>query len=171
MGIAFLSLVLAATPEVLCIGDSVAQGWAKYAHFQGPSENCRSSVYGLEHLSEWQQDKRWKVVIFNFGLWDIKEGVSLDEYRSNLRKIIHGLNAERIFFCTTTPGRKGDWKGREPEKVIEYNNTALEVMRAEKIPVIDLHALMMAHREWWTDIHYSEDGSKAMAKTVMAAIR
>jgi lysophospholipase L1-like esterase len=154
---------------VLCIGDSITHGWAEYTPWTCPRDNCRSTRYVLAHLHEWQGGKRWDVVIFNCGLHDIREGVPIDEYKSNLKAIIQRLRprADRIYFCNTTPGRKHEWRGWDPEKIDKYNIAALEVMRAEKIPVIDLYGFCMAHREGWKeDFHYTPQGYADMAKYV-----
>src|SRR5262249_5478968 len=120
MSIAFLSLVLGITPNTLCIGDSITQGWVRYTDWQRPSENCRSSRYFLEKLDQWQQGKHWSVIIFNCGIHDIQNGVPIEEYKANLHAIIHRLHADRIYFCNSTPGREHEVHGVEPEKIDQY---------------------------------------------------
>lgn len=155
---------------VLCLGDSITHGWSEYGNWPTPQENCRSTRYFLAHLDQWGSGR---VVIFNAGLWDIKENVPLDEYRENLRAIIHKVRGERIYFCTTTPDRTVDDSGKKTQRVMAYNRAAHEVMASEHIAVIDLYGPCMAHRDWWLDdkVHYTPQGYQAMAKIVAEAIR
>lgn len=171
MGFAFLSLVLCTTPNTLCIGDSITHGWAKHVKWDIPRDNCGSSRKFLERLDQWQQGKHWDTIIFNCGIHDIYTHVPLEEYTANLHTIIHRLHADHIYFCNITPGRVHEVRGVEPEKVKRYNDAALEVMRAEKIRVIDIYGPTMAHPEWWNhDIHYTADGYAHMAEIVQRAI-
>jgi lysophospholipase L1-like esterase len=174
MNLAFLFLILAGSPDILAIGDSITHGWAEYTSWACPRDNCRSTVYTLTHLHEWQGGKHWRTIVFNCGLHDIREGVPVAEYKSNLRAIISRLRprTDRLYFCNTTPGRKHEWRGWEPEKIDAYNEAALEVMRTEHVPVIDLYGPAMAHREWWKeDVHYTPQGYAQMAKIVADAIQ
>jgi lysophospholipase L1-like esterase len=176
MGIAFLWLVLctAPTPEILCIGDSITHGWARQIEWECPHENCGSSRKVVERVAEWQEGKHWNTIVFNCGIHDVMKGVPIEEYKANLRTIIHRLHADRIFFCNTTPGRNEEPHGVEPEKIDRYNAAAMEVMRAEKVPVIDIYGPAMAHREWWRensrDVHYTPEGYAKMAEIVQKAI-
>jgi len=161
-------------PDVLCIGDSIRYGYARHLPCESPKENCRSTRYALAHLSEWTKNRRYGVIVFNFGIWDAKEPrTPIDEYKRNLKLIIDQLKADRLYFCSTTPGRDGEEEGVTPEVVEEYNRAALEVMRERGIKVIDLYALCMQHREWWRrhDVHYTEEGFTQMAEYIKHAIR
>jgi lysophospholipase L1-like esterase len=172
MSIAFLSVLLGITPNTLCIGDSITHGWARYAKWECPHENCESSRKFLACLDKWQQGKHWNTIVFNCGIHDIWKGVSVEEYKANLHTIIHRLNADHIYFCNTTPGRKQEPRGVEPEKVEQYNAAAMEVMQEEKIPVIDMYGPAMVHREWWRrDLHYTPEGYAKMAEIVQRAIQ
>jgi len=174
MSIAFLPLILCTTPNILCIGDSITHGWARQVEWNCPHENCGSSRKFLERLETWQEGKRWNTIVFNCGIHDIYNGVPVEEYKANLRTIIHRLHADRVYFCNITPGRKDEVHGVEPEKVDRYNAAALEVMRVEKIPVIDMYGPAMEHREWWRpnphDLHYTSEGYAKMAEIVQRAI-
>ncbi len=102
-------------PRVLLIGDSITMGYTqplrerlkKLANIQHPTENCSSSRRIVEHLEQYLGDKPWDVIQFNCGIHDItylneagkvaspadggKVQVPLDEYRSNLEKIVDRL--------------------------------------------------------------------------------
>jgi lysophospholipase L1-like esterase len=168
------ALITDSIAPVLCLGDSICGGWSKYIACETPSVNCQSTPYALAHLVEWTHGKRYDAIVFNFGLWDIKQHVSIEEYKRNLGLIIDCLKADRIYFCTTTPGREGEDKGRTPQKVEEYNRAALEVMRARGVKIIDLHALCLKHHQpgddWRVGIHYSEEGYQQMAHYIKHVI-
>jgi hypothetical protein len=161
-------------PDVLCIGDSIRYGYARHLPYESPHENCRSTRYALEQLPKWTRNRRYDAIVFNFGIWDAKEPrTPLDEYKRNLNLIINRLNADRLYFCTTTPGRVAEGEGVTPEVVERYNAAALEVMSERGVKVIDLHALCMKHPEWWKsahNVHYTEEGYKQMAEYVKRAI-
>src|SRR5262249_18526718 len=152
------------------LGDSSSVGSAWYSNWDRPYENCKASRYFLERLDTWKQGKHWKTIIFNCGIHDIYIGVPIEEYKANLRTIIHRLHADHIYFCNTTPGRPEEPRAK-PDTIDRYNAAALEVMRAEKIRVIDLYGPAMAHREWWKkDLHYTPEGYSNMAKIVSEAV-
>jgi hypothetical protein len=156
--------------DLLCIGDSVRIGWAKYLACEQPKGNCRWSGNVKEHLAEWTRGRHFKDIVFNAGLWDVKKRVPLEDYKRNLNGIIDHLDAERLYFCTITPGRKGT--GWEPVMVDEYNRAALEVMQERGVNVIDLYTLAMSHREWWQDdVHYTEAGYMEMARYIEQVIK
>jgi hypothetical protein len=160
-------------PDVLCIGDSITHGWAKHTTWACPRDNCRSTRYGLIHLSDWTRGRRYGAIVFNFGIWDVKTpGTPIDLYKRNLNLIIDQLKADKLFFCTTTPGRANEAEGVTPEVVERYNRAALEVMRERGVKVVDLHALCLTHREWWNpqNVHYTDQGYKQMAEYIKQAV-
>src|SRR5262249_46137615 len=157
--------------NILCIGDSITHGWAPYARWECPLDNCGSSRECLQGLDTWQQGKHWNTIVFNCGIHDILKGVSVGEYKANLHRIIHRLTADHIYFCNSTPGREHEKHGVDMEKIDQYNAAAMEVMRDEKVPVIDIYHPMMAHREWWRhDVHYMPQGYAKMAEIVQKAV-
>jgi lysophospholipase L1-like esterase len=148
-------------------------GWAAHLACEQPRENCRSTRYAMAHLSEWTKNRHYDVIVFNFGIWDAKQPrTPLDEYKRNLNSIIDCLRADRLYFCTTTPGRVNERHEVSLQDVERYNRAALEVMRERGVKVIDLHALCLKHREWWypENVHYTDEGYKQMAEYVKRAI-
>jgi acyl-CoA thioesterase-1 len=152
----------AAALLILCLGDSIRIGWAAYLPCTQPKENCQYSRYGVEHLDEWTGHKHYRTVVFNFGLHDLKHHVAPEEYRHNLRTILQGIDAERVFFCTSTDGTfyGGD--------ISTYNRVAREVMAERGVKIIDLYTFTLNHPEWKKadGIHFTEEGYRAMAKYV-----
>lgn len=159
--------------DVFVIGDSIAGCWAKYAKAKTAPENCKSSRYALRRVDKWQT-RRHSIVIFNCGLWDAKQNTPVAEYRDNLRKIIARLQADKVYFCTTTPGRdEVTVVGWESEKINALNEAAIGVCHELNVPIIDLHALCLAHPEWWipNDVHYFDPGYAAMAREVTRTLQ
>ena len=65
--------------ELLCLGDSIRIGWAAHLPCTQPKENCQYSRYALEHLDEWTGRRHYHIIVFNFGLHDIRKHISLAE--------------------------------------------------------------------------------------------
>jgi len=157
--------------DLLAIGDSIRIGWARYLKCEQPADNCGDTRNGVRSIERWTGGRHWRTVVLNFGLHDIHHNVPLDEYCRNLAEIIHHIHADRIYFCTTTPGRENNWLGRTPENVEKYNCAARWVMAREHVQIIDLYTLADQHREWWRpDVHYTDQGYAGLANYVKRAI-
>lgn len=188
-------------PKVLVIGDSISIGYmaflpelvsgtAEVVHNPG---NAQHTGFGLAHLDAWLGDTKWDVIHFNFGLHDLKyvdddgknakstaEGhiqVPLDQYRKNLEKIVERLKktGAALIFATTTPVPKELTNAiRHSDDVPRYNEVALEVMAREKVAVNDLFACIAPKVDTLQkpkDVHFTQDGSKALADEVARVIR
>jgi len=187
-------------PRVLIIGDSISHGYtpivsamlkgkAVIVHAPGNNE---STARGLERLDAWLGTSKWDVIHFNWGLHDMKyidaqtrmtaidkgkQWVPVEQYEPNLRTLVQRLKktGAKLIWCTTTPVPEGVF-GRVPGNEVVYNAAALRVMRAEGVPVNDLHATVgsPAHRLAMggkpKDVHYTDAGSKALAVEVVKAI-
>jgi acyl-CoA thioesterase-1 len=187
-----------ALPRVLLIGDSISIGYtlpvrallAGVANVHRPAANCSSTRHGLANLDKWLGAGKWDAIHFNFGLHDcfIEDGkhpVPPAEYERNLHEIVERLRAAaaHLVWATTTPiageqllrprDRKPvhDFYARD---IAEYNAIAGRVMRQEHIPIDDLYAYAAPRlREWQraNDVHFTAEGSQALAREVAASIR
>jgi hypothetical protein len=171
------SLARAGGCDVLYLGDSIRLGCEKHMHCESPGdENCASTRHMLAGLDRWVGVHRWPVVIFNCGLHDVDltYRVSVNEYEENLRKIVARLraHADRLYFCTTTPGNAADPQGRTDDLVRAYNATAVKVMIECNVPVVDLYSLAVRHPEWKRSdgIHYTDEGYRALATKITESI-
>ncbi|HNX36473.1 MAG TPA: DUF1080 domain-containing protein [Kiritimatiellia bacterium] len=187
-------------PRVLLIGDSISIGYTPFVkaalsnrmeivHAPGNNE---STVRGLERLDAWLGTGRWDVVHFNWGLHDMKyidgqtklvpvekgtQWVPVEQYEPNLRTLVQRLKktGAKLVWCATTPVPEGA-VGRVPGNEEAYNAAALRVMRAEGVPVNDLHAFIGSPEKRLAlggkpkDVHYTDAGSKALAAEVVKAI-
>lgn len=185
-------------PRVLLIGDSITMGYTQpirvllrnKANVQHPTENCGPSRRIVEHLDEYLGDKSWDVIQFNCGIHDLthldaggkvsspgdggKVQVTLDEYRSNLERIVSRLQktGAQLIWCTTTPLHNPP-AFRRPEDVERYNEAAKKVMAKHKVQINDLNRDVIGHSEpMWTQdgVHFTANGYAELAKFVAPMI-
>lgn len=184
-------------PRVLIIGD---HGWGERSgpEASGYTEAVRELMKGkasvirspdsgatttkaLANLDNWLGKERWDVIYFSFGLHDLKmdrngrHAVALDDYVSQLEKIIRQLKSTRasLVWATATPVPP-DMDRRKPEDVIRYNAAAREVIDRNGIPTIDLYNIALPHLAQWQlpgSPHFSKQGAKELAQHVATAIQ
>ncbi len=187
-------------PRVLLIGDSISIGYtlavrellAGKANVHRPQTNCGPTTNGLKNLDAWLGDGKWDVIHFNWGLHDLKyvgskgevladvgaEGslqqVPIAEYEANLKTLVERLKktGAKLVWCATTPVPAGA-KGRVPGDEVKYNEAAARVMQEAGIPTDDLYAFALpklAKIQNKADVHYTQQGSRQLAKAVVEAI-
>lgn len=166
------------------------------ANVHRPPVNCGPTTRGLEQLDSWLAlggaEKKWDVIHFNWGLHDLKyigpksdrlvpverEGsrqqVPPDAYRENLRQLVLRLKKTkaRLIWRNTTPVPKGA-RGRVPGDAAKYNAIAADIMKEEGVETHDLHSFALknaAQIQRKADVHYTGEGSKALAREVVKAI-
>lgn len=182
--------LLAQTPPVLIIGDSISIGYtppltellkgkAAVKHHEG---NAAHTNNGVAKLDEWLGTEKWKVITFNFGLHDLKimddgkHQVSLEQYEKNLDAIAGRLKktGARLLFVTTTPVPEGKLSPlRKPGDEVAFNAAALRVMKKQKIKIVDLYAYAkprLATIQTPANVHFTKEGSAQLAAVVGAAI-
>jgi len=189
-------------PKAVLIGDSIRMGYQPHVAKQlegqvevwGPAENCRHSLWALEHFQSWVADQQPDVLHFNFGIHDVglmadgKPQILLDQYCVSLERFIaraRALGDVSLIWATTTPiytpedgvPMIGQWT--KVEAIDEYNRAALEIVRREGIPVNDLHQLILDHdytRCLTTDgVHMAKLGNElcidAVSQAILAALK
>ena len=186
-----------ALPNVLLIGDSISIGYtvptrdelAGEANLFRIPTNGGPTTKGLKNLDNWLGDRKWDVIHVNWGLHDLKymnengarvspeEGtiqVPPEEYSKNLGELFDRLQktGAKLIWATTTPVPEGA-SGRVADDSIRYNKLAAEVLQDRPVAVDDLHAYALQHPELQRkkDVHFTNDGSKALAKVVAEEIR
>lgn len=188
-----------ALPKVLLIGDSISIGYtlgvrkslAGEANVWRPAVNCGPTTRGIEMLDQWLGDIDWDVIHFNFGLHDLKHigkngqladlrnskgiQVPIDQYAENLRQIATQLKATgaTVIWRETTPVPEGA-KGRVPADAVRYNAAAAEVI--EQVGGIETDPMFQFATEKLSlqrpaDVHYTAEGSTALADHVADVIR
>lgn len=159
-------------PQVLFLGDPVQRTIVQAAarelkekiNIHIPSATVNDSGAALARLDELLKDRPWDIIYFNFGIGDLfykdpatreirimnKEagGVRVStpaEYEKNLNAVVLRLKATnaRLIWGSTTPlVNSSGLFDADSEK--EYNAIAARVMAKHQIPVLDLHAHILA---------------------------
>ena len=188
-------------PNVLLIGDSISIGYTVDVRKQLASRadvfriptNARDSAYGLDQLAGWLGSRKWEVIHFNWGLWDIcyrhpessvqghRDKVngtltaSPADYRKNLERIVALLQTTeaKLIWGTTTPVPDEE-AGRFVGDEVKYNQIAAEIMAAHRIIVDDLHSLALRRlpeiQKAIGDVHFTPAGYAYLAHQVALSI-
>lgn len=191
---------VAGLPRVLLIGDSISIGYTLpvralmkgKANVHRPKTNCGPTIRGLTGIGDWLGDKKWAVIHFNWGLHDLKymgsknenladpkassshQQVPPAEYEKNLRTLVGRLKktGAKLIWCSTTPVPEGAG-GRVVGDSAKYNAIAAKVMADNNIPTDDLYAFAkprLKEIQKPANVHFSPEGSEALAKEVVASI-
>ena len=188
-------------PNVLILGDSISIGYTRQvrrglegkANVIRPKANCGDTPRGLAKIDAWLGDKKWDVIHFNWGLWDlcyrhpesktqgrrdkVKGTIStpLPEYEKNIEKLVVRLKktGATLIWASTTMVPEGE-AGRVVGDDIKYNAAAARVMKKHGVLINDLHAASSAFApEMFTkpgDVHFKTTGSEKLAAQVVAVI-
>lgn len=178
-------------PRVLLIGDSISIGYTLFvrellkdaANVHRIPENGGPTRNGVEKIGPWLGGGNWDVIHFNFGLHDIRRldggqwQVPMDAYESNLRRIVERMKktGAKLIFATTTPVPQGKLSPpRVPGDEITFNEIAARVMRENGVELNDLHSFSRTQLAAWqvpANVHFHEEGSRALAGEVARVIR
>jgi len=196
-----------ALPDVLILGDSISIGYTRpvreklhgkanvYRPMLGPKrpDNCGDTVKGLQKIDAWLGDRKWGVIHFNWGLWDLcyrnpesknqghrdkvngKLAVSQEEYEKNLEKLVARLKATgaTLVWANTTVVPEGE-DGRFVGDDAKYNAVAAKVMGRNGVITDDLFATTKGFAGKYSlapgDVHYTPEGYDKLATQVSATI-
>jgi len=188
-------------PRVLIIGDSISIGYTPYvksflrglaavSHNPG---NAGDTWRGLKNLDKWLGGKKWDLIHFNWGLWDLawrkptpkglrgldkKNGKltsTLEQYTRNLRILTARLRATgaRLVWAATTPVPPGE-PGRFQGDAAKYNQAAARIMKEQGIPTDDLFSLVKTWKENLYikkgNVHYRPEGYERLGLQVARKI-
>ena len=188
-------------PRVLLIGDSISIAYtvdvrrrlAGKANVHRIPGNARTAEYGSKNLEKWLGDKKWDVIHFNWGLWDIchrhpgakNQGnrdkingtrmATPEEYRENMKKnlMILSKTGAKLIWCNTTPVPEGE-AGRIVGEELKYNAITAEIIKDYDVTTNDLHSHALkklpdiAARPG--DVHFNKDGSAWLAEKIAEEI-
>ena len=148
-----------------------------------PDDNCRFSKYTLRGvLYEWANDIEGSdVVHWNNGLWDMcdfGDGAfsTKEEYVTNITRIAKVLKskAKTVIFATTTPILEGN-PYDDNDRIIEYNNLIVPVLKDMGVLINDLHSLVNSDVNKYIrhddKLHLSEAGIDVCAEKVAQVVR
>ncbi len=171
----------------------VRQALAGRAEVWGPETNGSHTVNVLAHLHDWIVRRRPDVLHLNAGLHDLKTATTAlreqivppDHYRRNVELLLRIARTRcgRVIWATTTPVREDLHNARRladgsflryQQDVEVYNEIAVRAASAAGAEVNDLHAVALAAglEDIQKDdgVHFTEDGSRLLAKAVCDAI-
>ena len=119
---------------------------------------------------------------FQLGLHDLKimpdgtRQVPVDAYRKNLRELVSRLKATgaRLIWASTTPVPEGKLSPpRASADVLVYNAIAKTIMQENQIATDDLYNFalpQLSKIQRRENVHFTPEGSDALAKEVAASI-
>ena len=181
--------------KVVLIGDSIRMGYQPlvvtnlqgWAEVWGPSENCRHSLWALEHFNQWVAGQRPDILHFNFGIHDAEltqdghSQIVIEQYRLCLQRFIKRAEQLhiRLIWATTTPryqvpegNSPGQWL--KMTRIDDYNAAALQIVRSCQIAVNDLHKAITDNdyvQCLQSDgCHMSDFGNKVLADAVVKSV-
>ncbi|MBS0210155.1 MAG: subclass B3 metallo-beta-lactamase [Planctomycetes bacterium] len=170
-------------PRVLLIGDSISRGYtlparkalAGVANVHRAPENCGPTANGLKKLNIWLGDARWDVVHFNFGIHD--RNTKLADYEARLTELVEKLkqSGAKLIWASTTPCPAQTKDGPDlPQKIVERNQVAARVMKAQGVAIDDLYTFMLPHAEKTgkpDDVHFNGEGYDLLGGAVADSIK
>ena len=184
--------------KVVLIGDSIRGGYQPFvqrklegkAEVWGPPQNCRHSLWALDHFPEWVAAQEPDVVHVNFGIHDAslqgdgEHQILLAQYQLCLRRFIEKvktLEGTKMVWATTTPLFTPDpevpmaqWTKRTIAEIDVYNAAALAIVEVEGLPVNDLHQVILDNdfSKCLSEdgCHMKEFGNEVLSDAVVAAV-
>ena len=153
------SISIAYTPHVRALLEGEARV-VRPTHPNGRATNCEGTTLGIAHVERWLEIEggEWDVIVFNFGLHDIKRvhpetrknsndpahprQAEPEAYERQLREITEHLGRTHatLLFATTTPVPSGGVRPhRDVEDPARYNDIAKGIAREYGVGIIDLH--------------------------------
>jgi hypothetical protein len=184
-------------PNVLIIGDSISIGYTvdvrkklrgKADVFRIPT-NAMYASFGEMKLKEWLGKRKWDVIHFNWGLWDIcyrnpksnkpghrdkvggKVTATPEQYEKSIKNIVNKLKqtGAKLIWCATTPVPKFEI-GRKQGEEVKYNEIAAKIMKKNNIDIDDLHSYALLRLPGIQlvkgDVHFTQEGYAYLAEKV-----
>jgi hypothetical protein len=175
-------------PRVLLIGDSIVRDYypGVEKHLAGKAFVARLATSRfvadpvlLKEIEMVLDAAKFDVVLFNNGMhgWQHSEA----EYQQSLPKSIKTIRAHaptaRLIWATTTPLRDGkdityDTNAKySDERIAARNTLAAEIVAGQKIPTVDLNAVVRGHPEYHSDnVHFNSRGTEILVANVCAEV-
>ena len=147
-----------------------------------PEDNCRFSKYTLRYVAhEWAANIEGSdIVHWNNGLWDmcdLGDGpfCTKEEYAQTLVRIAKLLKQKsKIVIFATTTAVAHDNPHDDNDRIIEYNNYVVPILKEMGILINDLHGVVYPNIDQYIcddKIHLSPAGIDACAEQVVKTIR
>jgi acyl-CoA thioesterase-1 len=177
-------------PRLLIIGDSISMGYTeplrkmlagKFNVHHIP-ENGGPTINGVAHIDKWLGNGHWDIIVFNFGLHDLKldekggHQVELPQYEANLRIIAEGLRktGAKLVWVTTTPVPAGKLNPpRRSDDVAKYNQAAERALAGTPHDVCDLYSAalpQLVEIQQKENVHFTPHGYELLAQSVKSSL-
>lgn len=183
--------------KIVLFGDSQRQPYCGYGKrveevlrkeghdvFQ-PEDNSRFTKYLLRQIADFRKEiEDADIIHFNAGHWDVgvmfksdnEPFTSLDEYISNLRRIVaeFKLITPHVIFATTSPVRDGH-VNESNEMIEKYNKAAIELMKELDVKVNDMYHVVLPQIDKWIKgvpdcVHQTDEGKIVQADQVLKVL-
>lgn len=180
--------------DILIIGDSISIGYAPHLadlmedkanvyHHPGNAGATRGLPDEVEEWMKLKYDgvvKKWDVVVFNYGIWDMARKEMDGPARTDLKTFEKRIRQAGERIRQTEPDAKIIWANitaipeggaphtREEDPAI-YNDTARKAIEALGIPECDLYSLTKDFDETCmrpNNVHFHDEGYKKIAEKV-----
>lgn len=174
--------------NVVLIGDSIRMSYNEpvkellkdKALVRGPEENCRFAKYTLWSIKDWiglGKENEADIIHWNNGIWDtfnISEDfecfTTLDDYIRDMKFILREMKKSKaqIIFATTTPVRRL-LKNTNNERISQFNDAIVKVMKEEGIPINDLYSAVIDNVDEYIGddyLHLSPKGVEVVSSQV-----
>ena len=188
--------------KVVLIGDSIRMGYQPFVakklpevEVWGPEvygSSRRTSFFALSFFHEWVVEQHPDFLHVNFGIHDAarrypdgEHQIILAQYRLCLQRYVaeaKKLEKTRMIWASTTPLYEADpatpmshWHIKEEAEIKEYNAVAFEIAEKEKLPVNDLHDVILRNdfskclQE--DGCHMTDFGNEVLSDAVVETIR
>ncbi len=191
-------------PNVFIIGDSISIGYTPVvakllegkANVTRNPDNAMYSANGLKNIPSWLGDKKFDVIHFNFGIWDLHHlkpdadpllpsvyalrhvGVRRTtdaQYEENLRGIVKILKSTgaKLIWATLTPLPESETNAVYAGDEFGYNKISTRVMTETGITVNDLHTHVfpnVINLQPPGDCHFTDEGNQVLGRKVAGEI-
>jgi hypothetical protein len=169
-------------PRVMLIGDSITRGY-----YSGVEERLKGKAYVariatskaigdpalLDEVKVFLTQAKFQVVHFNVGMhgWDYNETEYANHLPDLLKTIRKAAPGAKLIWAHTTPVRKDRERGANNPRISERNRIAAAFFAKHRIPVDDLHQLMLPTPEMHSDdVHFNKEGNVKLAAQVAAEV-
>jgi len=156
--------------KIIFFGDSIIKGCAplfekilkeKYPNIKSETINAgvvgETSTDGLRRINELIHQSP-QIVIIGFGMNDWQKGVSKQEFKENISRMIDEFDEAdaRVLLTTINPIYQGFLK-KSNKKIDEYNDIIRELARKKRIKIADVNSLWKRKiKPYWMGIRFKD---------------
>jgi len=173
-----------ALPNILIIGDSISISYTltiretlkNEANVYRIPGNGGPSANGTMLIDTWLNMNKWDLIVFNFGLHDVRLKYTDQQYMNNLSFILQKLEktGAKIYWINTTPV-PDNTPEHTNKRVIQLNHQAAELMKSKQVDIIDLYSYVTLNdaNAWQLpqNVHFKKSGSVELGKYIAGVLQ